>query len=72
MATMALTVGLIASIRSTVAINNSSALSSFLLSARESSWAVEKGPNEVFAPGVIRCPNIFPRCWTLGHGARST
>ncbi len=49
-ARMALT----APIRSTVAINNSSALSSFLLSAEESCCAVEKGPNETFALSVIR------------------
>ena len=32
---------------------NSSALSSFLLSAEESCCAVEKGPNETFALSVI-------------------
>src|SRR5215831_17020519 len=36
-----------------LAINNSSALSSFLLSAKESCCAVEKGPNEPFALSVI-------------------
>src|SRR5215469_12423151 len=72
-ATMALTVGLTASIRSTVAINNSSALSSFLLSAEESCCAVEKGPIWTFPCTLIgippflpvydktRCPHIYSR-----------
>jgi hypothetical protein len=66
-ATMALTVGLIASIRSTVAINNSSALSSFLLSAEESCCAVENGPNETFALSVIRLSVTVNGTAGLGH-----